>query len=317
MEYLMLVSIAVIAVFILINHYNKVKSKKEIDEIRKAWGHPKTESFHFVSIRRYAEVVKEKFHRLTDQTIEDIDFHRLFIFIDRTTSRVGQQFLFKKVIEPTEHIDDSAEKLIQLFAKNNDLREEVQVELLKLSKPDAYYISSLLYDRFLLQEPKWLKFLMIDIAIVACLLLLSFKFPGLLIILIFPFTLNMFLHYLNKSNTFQFTRSIPQLNSLINVSKGLLKKRGLFYDQYVAEHISRLRSFQRKASFIKFESEDWVQGELAQIGTYFKEILKSLFLIEVVMFFKVMRELKDKQNAIIALFNYVGNIDASISIASL
>jgi len=318
MAYLILGAIVAIAVYLLIHHFNKLKVKTDIDEIRRTWGQPKSESFHFVTISRYADVVKQKFHRLTDQTIEDIDFHRLFTFIDRTTSKVGQQFLFKKVVEPTDLREDPSEKFVQLFAKDKELREEVQVDLLRLSKPDAYYISSLLYDRFFVQEPKWLNLVPIDIVIVTCLLVLSFLFPGLLIILIFPMTLNMFLHYLNKSNTLQFTRSIPQLNLLINISKRLLNKKSeFFYDQSVADSISQLKSFQRKASFIKFENEDLVQAELGQIGTYFMEILKSFFLIEVVMFFKVMQELKDKQQAIVTLFNYVGNIDASISVASL
>src|SRR5580765_3393452 len=126
MEYIILGAIIIICVLLVKHHFNKLKAKVKIEEIRSAWGQPKTESFHFVSIRRYTEVVKERFHRLTDQTIEDIDFHRLFIFIDRTTSRVGQQFLFKKVIEPTDLTEDPSEGLIQLFTENNDLREEVQ-----------------------------------------------------------------------------------------------------------------------------------------------------------------------------------------------
>jgi DNA mismatch repair ATPase MutS len=221
------------------------------------------------------------------------------------------------VIEPTDLTDDPSEGLIQLFTNNKDLREEVQVDLLKLSNNDAYYISSLIGDRFLLERPKWLNLLILDMIIVVGLIILSFKFPSLLIILVFPFTLNMFLHYLNKSNTFQFTRSIPQLNSLINVSKGLLKRGNSFYDKSVVDSISQLKSFQRKASFIKFENEGMVQGELSQLGGYFLELLKSFLLIEVVMFFKVMTELKDKQHSIITIFNYVGNIDASISIVSL
>ncbi len=317
MEYLILGAIAVTAVFLLIHHFNKLKSKKKIEGIRESWGQPKTESFHFVSIRRYTEVVKERFHRLTDQTIEDIDFHRLFIFIDRTTSRVGQQFLFKKVIEPTDLTEDPSEGLIQLFSENKDLREEVQVELLKLSNKDAYYISSLIGDRFLLEKPKWLNLLVLDMVVVIGLLILSFQFPGLLIILIFPFTLNMFLHYLNKSKTFQFTRSIPQLNLLVNVAKRLIKKSDLFHHKAVEDSIADLRSFQQKAGLLYQQNENVVQDELSQIGTYFIELVKAFFLIEVVAFFKIMKELKDKQDSIVTLFDFVGSIDASISIASL
>ncbi len=315
MEYLILGSIIVILLFLIIQHSNKQKLKNDIERIQSAWGKPKTESFHFVSIRRYADLMKEKFHRLTDQTIEDIDFHRLFIFIDRTTSKVGQQFLFKKVTEPTNQIEDPSEKLIQLVTKDKNLREEIQAELLKLNDSDAYYISSLLEAR-LIEVPKWINLLTLEAIISVGLLILSFKFPVLLFVLVFVVTLNMFLHYWNKNNTFQFTRSIPQLNLLINVSNELIKKGDMFYNNSVEESISNLKSFQRTASLIKFDGEV-VLGELSQIASYFTELIKAFFLVEVVMFFKVIRELKDKQASIITLFNYVGNIDASISIASL
>ena len=314
MEYLILGSIIIILVFLVIHYSSKGKSKIEIEQIRSAWDNPKTNSFHFVSIRKYADVVKEEFHRLTDQTIEDIDFHRLFIFIDRTTSKVGQQFLFKKVIEPTDKVEDQSEKFIELFTDDKDLREGIQLELLKLSDPDAYYISSLLLLRdTLLVKPKWFKLITLDVIIVSCLIILSFKFPGFLIILLFPIIVNMFLHIWNKNNTLQFTRSIPQLNLLINVSKGLIKRGDLLYDKSVAKSISNLKSFQRSASLVRFSQG----GFQTDVSHYLYEIVKVFFLIEVFMVFKMVRELRDKRSSITTLFDYVGNIDASISVASL
>ena len=317
MEYVFLGSIILIMQFLVTHHINKRKRKRKIEQIRSAWSKPKTDAFPFESIGKYADAIKENnFHRLTDQTIEDIDFYQLFAFIDRTTSRVGQQFLFKKVVEPTSHIEHKSEGLITLFTKDKDLREKIQLILLKLSSNDAYYISSLVRDK-LLERPTWFKFLTLDVVIVACLLILSFKFPVLLIVLIIPITLNMILHYWNKSNTFQFTRSIPQMNLLIAVSKELLKSGDVFYDKSVASSISDLRSFQRKAILIRFDNKGGMQAELSQLALYLIDLLKVFFLIEVIMLFKVLRELKTKQAAIINLFNYVGNVDASISIASL
>ena len=93
MQYLILGSIIITAVFLVLYHLNKQRKKREIELIQEVWGKPKTESFHFASIQRYSDVVKEKFHRLTDQTMEDIDFNRLFVFIDRTTSKIGATIL--------------------------------------------------------------------------------------------------------------------------------------------------------------------------------------------------------------------------------
>ncbi|MBX3009796.1 MAG: hypothetical protein KF816_17355 [Melioribacteraceae bacterium] len=317
MEYLIFGLIGFILVILVIHFFNKGRTKKKIEEIRTGWGNPKKESFDFDSISKYADTVKDsKFHRLTDQTIEDIDFYGLFAFIDRTTSKVGQQFLYKKLLEPTNNTTDQAEGLINLFSTDKQLREEVQLELIKLNNNGAYYISSLLMDK-LLEKPKWFNLLILDIIIVVGLVALSFKFPVLIIALIVPVTLNMFLHYWNKNNTFQFLRSFPQLNNLIYVSKVLIKKGDQFHDKSIEDSISNLKSFQQKVAFINFDNGTGIQSELSQLGTYLTELIKAIFLIEVFTLFRITKELENKKASIQILFDYVGSIDSSISVASL
>ena len=317
MSYLVFGAILTLLTFIFIYLFNKRKSRKQVEQIRAAWGNSKTEFFNFDGIKNYSEEVKgNNFHHLTEQTINDIDFYGLFKFIDRTTSKVGQQFLYRKVIEPTIHKSDPSQNLIELFANNKKLREEIQLDLLKLNETDAYYISSLLKDN-LLQKPKWFKFLGLDIAIIICLIILSFKYQIFIIFLIIPFAINMFLHYWNKNKAFQFVRSIPQLNLLIEVSKSLLRRSGVFHDKFVKERIADLKSFQRKSSIINFDNGSGIQSELSQIGAYLLELIKAFFLVEVFTLFKVIKELESKRSSIITLFDYVGNIDSAISIASL
>ncbi|MEO7049356.1 MAG: hypothetical protein ABI091_28895, partial [Ferruginibacter sp.] len=112
-------------------------------------------------------------------------------------------------------------------------------------------------------------------------------------------------------------RSIPQLNLLINVAKNITKKNVIFQNKLVDESISSLKQFQRKSSAINFDNKSGVMSELEQIGAYLLELLKAFFLIEVFAFFKVIKELESRRTSIITLFDYVGNIDSSISIASL
>ncbi len=317
MNYLLFGAILILFISILIQYLSKRQYRQKIEQIRAAWGKPKTEFFNFDGIRNYSEEVKgNKFHLLSEQTINDIDFYGLFKFIDRTTSKVGQQFLFRKVIEPTNHTSDSSQSFVELFSDNQKLREEIQLELLKLNKTDAYHIPSLLKDN-LLQKPKWFKLLRVDIIITVCLIIFSFIYPVFVIFLIIPFAINMFLHYWNKSNAFQFFRSIPQLNLLIKVSKSILLRNGFFYDKLVEESISNLKTFQRKSIIITFEKGNGIQSELNQIGAYLFELIKAFFLVEVFTFFKVIKEIEAKRSSIIILFDYIGNIDSSISIASL
>ena len=77
-----------------------------MEQLQKQWGHPKKEYFNFDFIGKYRRhSTNETFHQLSFQTLTDIDFYDLFSFIDRTTSRVGQQVLFDKLNRPTNQIN--------------------------------------------------------------------------------------------------------------------------------------------------------------------------------------------------------------------
>jgi DNA mismatch repair ATPase MutS len=84
----------------------------------------------------------------------------------------------------------------------------------------------------------------------------------------------------------------------------------------VKESISKLKSFQQKSFLINFNSGA-IGDELSQIGNYIIDLFKAFFLIEIFSLFRVIRELENKKESIKALFDYVGTIDSSISIASL
>jgi len=305
-----------LAIFIFQKLTEKRRSAK-IEEIRKNWANQKLENFDFDRIRIFADTVQDtKFHRLTDQTMDDIDFFDLFRFIDRTNSSVGQQFFFKKLIEPTNNTKDLTEELVNLFSKDQLLREEIQLELMKLKHDDAYFIPTLL-NGDLLEKPKWHKYLLLNIFTIIILIALSFKFPVLIIALLFLFTLNMFIHYWNKNNTFQFLRSFPQLNNLIHVSKTLITKDAFLYRPSIDENIAGFKPFQKQLRFINLYNETGIQSELTQLGSYLTELIKAFFLVEVFALFGITRELENKKEAIKNLINYIGEIDSSISIASL
>ena len=304
-------------IFILFNSNNTKKTKNSVALFRSSWGKPKTESYYFEGIKNFSEILNgHKFHRLTEQTINDIDFFNLFKFVDRTTSKIGQQFLFKKLIEPTDNLIDPSQKLIDLFTTDSELREEVQIELLKLSNTDNYYIPTLLQEN-LLERPKWLKYLKFDLVLLFSVFLVSFKFPIFFIVVLLIISFNLLLHYWSKTNAFQFIKSFPQLNILVNVSRILAKKDKLSVDKSLEFHIQNLRPFQRKLNLLNFDNKGGIQGEMEFLINYIFELLKGFFLIEVFTLFRVTKELETKQESIIALFNFVGNIDTCISVASL
>jgi hypothetical protein len=180
----------------------------------------------------------------------------LFKFIDRTTSKIGQQFLFKNYLSLLT-IQLTPLKLIELFTNDIELREEVQIELLKLSHTDNYYISTLLQEN-LLERPKWLKYLKFDLVLLLLVFLISFKVPALFIVVLSIISFNLLLHYWSKTNALQFIKSFPQLNNLVNVSRILTRKDKLPVDKSLMFHIQNLGPFSTKIKFLKFRQQGWI-----------------------------------------------------------
>ena len=298
---------------------SKQSKTKKIERVRNAWGKLKSQEPDFPLIEAYAMRNKKKcFHELSNQTICDLDFYELFPFVDRTVSRTGEQFLFDKLKKPSNdiHALNELDKHVSFLAQNRLIREEISAILSDLDSKSAYYIPTLLEEK-LIDRPSWFNILKIDSILVLLMLLLSPLYPVLLIWLIPFFAINLFFHFRNKNNTFQFIKSFPQLNLLINVSKKIFEKKipNSVSQTDITESITSLKSFQKKFGILNFGQSK--SDELSQIFWVMTELVKALFLLEVHTFYSLTEEIKNKQKQIDTLFQFVGYTDTCISIASM
>ena len=123
--------------------FNQKRKLKE--RLSASFGKLKDETFTFELIERYFRN-KDKtdaFQVLSDKTCNDLDFKELFMFADRTTSKVGQQYLYNamRTIPADDEKLITQEKLIDKISSNSDLRLNLQLQLDKLVKDDTYYIT--------------------------------------------------------------------------------------------------------------------------------------------------------------------------------
>mgnify|MGYP003439009426 FL=1 len=219
--YILICLLFVWFVAFLTYYLNKIKIKKELKKIRSDWGKEKTVYRNYDLIENFSQLTTTvPFHQLNQQTINDLDIHELFAFIGRTNSKPGQQYLYNKLIKPTDNIAEleTFNRQVNFFTEQVTDREDAQVLLSQLNHSDAYYITTLLKDK-LLVKPKWANLLVFNTAGVIAMLVLSVKFPVLLIWLIPVFGINIFFHYWNKSNINKFIKSSPQIIKLIQVTR--------------------------------------------------------------------------------------------------
>ena len=73
-----------------------MRKRKVVEQLKASFGQVKREGFQFDLIERYFlnKENSDSFQVLSDKTCHDIDFEELFMFLDKTCSKVGQQYLY-------------------------------------------------------------------------------------------------------------------------------------------------------------------------------------------------------------------------------
>ncbi|WP_221391542.1 MutS-related protein [Dyadobacter sp. NIV53] len=146
--------------------------------------------------------------------------------------------------------------------------------------------------------------------------LLSFIFPQILIFLVLLLAVNFGIHYWNKMNVYQYGSSIPQLLRLNQAAKKIITFQSLKdLDPGIGEAIDSIDSLGMQMSLFKLEVK--LQSEIGQAVEYLVELVKALFLIEPLVLYNVLNELDLKRAQMQQVYQFVGEIDAAMSIQFL
>ena len=295
------------------------RRKKDKEKLFEAFGKIKDDSYDFEQIESYFRKKDNSnaFQVLSDKTCNDLDFQELFMFIDRTNSKVGQQYLYNKLrtIPFDSEENDSQEKLIAEFINNSDFRISIQSKLSKLNESETFYISSLFQDE-LLKPPKWYFIIRLLSFTSAFTLIMSFFNPKMFLVLLVVFIINMVIHYWNKKNLYHYFGSIPQLLKLNGIARELFKNSTLKgINSNLIKSINIIDKVRNHMSFFDWEVK--LQAPMQAVFWVIFELFKTLFLIEPLLLFGALRQLDTKRKEIEEVFMFVGQIDSIISVASL
>jgi DNA mismatch repair ATPase MutS len=295
------------------------RQKRNKIKLLESFGIVKDEFFDFAQIESYFRKRDNSnaFQILTDKTCNDLDFQELFMFVDRTNSKVGQQYLYNRLRTVPFGSESNAEqeKLISEFTGNPEFRVSIQQQLSKLNETETFYIASLFQDE-LLKPPKWYFIVRLLSFTNVLLLIMSFFNSGILLVLLGVFSINMVIHYWNKKNLYHYFSSIPQLLKLNGVARELFKNSAL--KEVSPDILTSLNIIDKvRNQMVFFNLEVKLQADTQVIFWSILELFKVLFLIEPLMLFGALRQLDTKRKEIEDVFTFVGRVDTIISIASL
>src|ERR1035438_10217876 len=135
MAYKILFSIPllIIILYFIFKYFNQQRKKKIIESLRLSWGIPKETFYASELIQQYFYLKhnNDSTKVINDQICNDLDFQELYNFIDRTTSIVGQQYLYDYLRTRTINQDELLEfdNAVEFFLNNPDEREKAQIVL--------------------------------------------------------------------------------------------------------------------------------------------------------------------------------------------
>jgi hypothetical protein len=205
-------------------------SEKELDERIANARKLKQEPFDWDKIKRFFQLTNKTsaYQVISDRTCQDLDLDELFMFIDRTSSKVGHQMLYHtlRTVQHSGIRTERFEKIIHLIDENTDIKAALLGHLSTLTNINAYSIASLFLHKHS-QKPGW--FWLIKSLAIASLssIVLAIIFPQTLLLLLPLLAINFLIHYWNKNNLYQYAGSIPQLARMNQVAKQISQHKAL------------------------------------------------------------------------------------------
>ena len=319
MNYFLGIAFILISLYLIQNFTKKRNLKKLRVILYKNWGKEKTENYYnFFSISRYFDnnSHKEKaYHLISEKTKIDLDIDALFKFLDRTSSKIGQQYLYFKLrtigtLKELLKFDE----LVNTFYKDKDLSISCQVQLLKLNTTNSYYLEELINGKQI-EKPNniWIIKLLTLFSISS--IILSFFFPFFVLFLLPIFSINAVFHYKNKGNVNYYLQGVGQLSKSLKVAKKLSQNSSIKTHYNDFSFIQKIKNIMFKSEFIGFEKH--VDNEWLFAFWLLIELIKIMFNVEYLVFYSFLDAIKNERKSIENMFLFIGEIDTAISTASL
>lgn len=315
------VLLPLIFITLIIYYYYKRSAEQKKEELKQEWGEPKDgRYFDFDLIENYflntIADSSEKLQLISEKIATDLYLNEVFKLIDRTVSKIGQQYLYARL--RTLDKDTTAllaqDLLAEKMAEDKELRVNTQLILQKLNQGDSYYYQDLIYAKTI-ARPSFLPVVYLLSAMnVLCLVAAVWR-PGFLLVFMGIFLINSCFYYWNKQIVGLHTSSLKEFIKVYEAATKLntLPELQTAYPKTTAL-LKELSPLRKKMTGIKLDS--MAEGDLAVVGFMLLELIKISFNIEIIIFYKVIDFIYKKKAELKAAFEYVGKVDTAISIAS-
>lgn len=295
--------------------------KAQRADLSRNWGEAKNSRyFDFDSIENYflntINESTEKLQLISEKIADDLYLNEVFKLVDRTTSKLGQQFLYARLrtldrdTKEIKHLDEFAE----LITADEKLKIDTQFTLTDLQKDGSYYFQELIYAKKI-TPPSFMPFVYLLSFINIANLIIAIWHPGFLLAFMGIFMINSGIHYWNKNNVSVHSSSLVEFLKVFDAAKKLDA------DPKIKNHFPEISALLKELSPLKTKMlgvklDNAMASDAAMVGYMLIELLKIAFNVEMILFYMIINTVTAQKEQLKKLFKYIGSIDTAVSIAS-
>lgn len=323
MNYIIIAILFFILLIIKLLYDEKNGKKRRESLLKKQWGRiPDTEYTYekLKSLRAYYESCKDSSKDLDDITWNDIAMEQIFMYLNNTSSSVGEEYLYALLRKPLfqEEPLKERDRLITYFMEHEEERIKVQSTLLwigKLKNISLFEYISRAED--IKTNSKWIHYFCMG-SLLLSLLLVLFSGFGIL-----PFHLTVFLLVASViHNIFQYYRLKARVEAYFNIIIYMLKllagvKRLIKLEiPELSSYMSPLKEALLEFSRFKRGSFILIGGKSGSLADILLDYERMLFHSDLIKFHKMVAEVQKNRPALFCIFENVGILDSMIGAGS-
>lgn len=313
--YIGIIVFSVVASSLISSVKHRIKNKKRIKE---RWGKPIERRYtddDWIDIKEYFEnmkVLKKDSFFIDEITWNDLSMDKVFQKINTTETTVGEQYLYNllREIVHDENKLKGRDELVEYFSSNREEREKMQYLLSRLGKVERVFIS----DYFLNVEKdntshiNWYKVLSF-IPLLSCAIIFFNKAIGLTALIISAIV-NIIVYYNAKKRISHKLESFTYITSIVRFGDLIYNKKLEVLKPYEGDLKNALSKVSKvKDRFLMLNTAGSDVGILV-------EYINALFLISISNYKSLSRMLMVNSEEFNKIFEIIGIVDSSISIAS-
>lgn len=298
--------------------YKFIKRKKNLNSLRLEWGqdHKKYRNLELIDL--YFRSISNKTERniLSDRTWHDLDMDDIFCILDRTNSKIGQQFLYN-LLRDQERSNDklhSFDQLVEHYLKFPNERVNTQYAISKLNNDSLYFYHILFIGKIPTRPKHFIIYPLLSLLTLLSIIGIIFE-PIFIWPLLLSLSICISLHYYNKVHVGSYIDSFHNIRRIIKTVKKIKQIQKQPGEEFNLK--TSIRNCQQIASKTNWISDYKGSGnEMLDLIFVVLELIKGIFLLEPLLFYSALSKIKKYKTNLKELFEFIGLHDAALSVAS-